>query len=186
MLASRAELLERLPLFKGLSPVQLDAIAGVSRKAFFDVGEHIIAKDEPGRTAYVIMTGTARCLHFLGAPPSMGQIGPGMLVGELAMIVDTIHTLTVQAKDRVRALAIHRDALTSVMELDPEIAQQIAENLLARLQAFSRDLRKVDYFLAQAGTAPGEHQITPPPKAVANILSLLWPFPERKTRRARS
>jgi hypothetical protein len=67
------------------------------------------------------------------------------------------------------------------MEWELAIAQQIAENLLTRLQAFSRGLRKAGDFLAQAEAAPGEHQITAPPKAGANILSLLWPFPVRKT-----
>jgi CRP/FNR family transcriptional regulator, cyclic AMP receptor protein len=95
------------------------------------------------------MTGTARCLHFPGAPAAGDQIGPGVLVGELAILIDTVHALTVQAKDRVRALAIRRDELTFVLERDPAIAQQIAENLLARLQAFSRDLHKIDGFLAQ-------------------------------------
>lgn len=149
MLASRIELLERLPILNGLSQEQLGSIAGVSEKAFFEAGENLIAKDEPGDAAYVIMTGTARCLHFPGAQASGDKIGPGVLVGELAMLIDTVYALTVQAKGRVRALAIRRDALTSVMERDPAIAQQIAENLLARLRAFSHDMRKVDDFLAQ-------------------------------------
>jgi CRP/FNR family transcriptional regulator, cyclic AMP receptor protein len=164
MLGSKIELLERLPIFRGLSLNQLGFIADASDKAYFEAGENLIAKDEPGDRAYVIMTGTARCLHFPGAPASADQIGPGMLVGELAMLVDTIHALTIQAKDRVRAIALHRKGLALIMEQDPAIAQQIAGNLLTRLQYLGRDMRKVNLFLTQVQIAAGEHRSAPTPE----------------------
>jgi len=187
MLGSKIELLERLPIFRGLSRRQLGLIADASQKAYFQAGENLIAKDQPGDTAYVIMTGTARCLHFSGAPASGDRIGPGMFVGELAMLVDTDHALTVQAKDRVRAMALHRDALTLVMERDPAIAQQIAGNLLTRLQDFGRDMRKVDDFLAQFETAARERRIMRRAGAGARALPHVLPFPpilEQKTRQS--
>jgi CRP/FNR family cyclic AMP-dependent transcriptional regulator len=187
MLGSKIELLERLPIFTGLSQKQLGSIAGVSEKAYFLAGENLIAKDEPGDRAYVIMTGTARCLHFPGAPASADQIGPGMLVGELAMLVDTVHALTVRAKDRVRAIALRRDDLARVMERDPAIAQQIAGNLLTRLQDLGRDMRKVNDFLARVETAAGEYRIAALDGAGAAPFAHLTPFPsilEQKTRRS--
>jgi CRP-like cAMP-binding protein len=186
MLASRIELLERLPFFRGLSGEQLDLIAGVSKKAFFEAGENLITKDEPGEAAYVIMTGIARCLDLPGAPASEAQIGPGVLVGELAMLADTVHAFTVQAEERVRAIALRREALKYVMELDPAIAQQIAGNLLTRLQAFGRELRKADDFLAQVNTAAEEPRIARPRSFWASILPDVWPASERETRRSGS
>ncbi|MGO8952892.1 MAG: cyclic nucleotide-binding domain-containing protein [Rhodomicrobium sp.] len=149
MLDPKIGLLESLPIFRGLSGKQLGSIVDVTTKAFFEAGENLITRDYPGDTAFLIMTGAAKCLHFPGTPPASDQIGPGSLVGELAMLVDTVHALTVQARVRVRALALHREALKSAMECDPAIAQQISDNLLVRLQTFARDLRKLDDFLAQ-------------------------------------
>ena len=185
MLVSRIELLERLPIFWGLSQKELGLIAGISGKVYFQTGENLIVKDQPGDRAYVIMTGTARCLHFSGAPASAGELGPGMLVGELAMLVETVHPLTVQATDRVRAIALHRDALTMVMGQAPAIAQQIAENLLIRLQAFGRDLRKVNQFLALAASTAGEARIALPDKTGREPLPRFTsfpPIPEQKKR----
>ncbi|MGO8778589.1 MAG: cyclic nucleotide-binding domain-containing protein [Rhodomicrobium sp.] len=148
MLGSKIELLEDLPIFRGLSATQLGSIVGAGAKAFFEAGDNLITKDQLGNTAYLILSGTARCVHFPGTPAAGDKIEPGSLVGELAMLVDTVHTLTVQAKVRVRALALTREALKYTMERDPAIAQQIADNLLARLQTFARDVRRLDKLLA--------------------------------------
>lgn len=150
MLAPKIELLENLPIFKGLSGKQLGSIADAATKAFFEAGDNLITKDHQGDTAFLIMTGAAKCLHFPGMPASSDRIGPGSLVGELAMLVDTVHSLTIQASFRVRALALHREALRQVMERDPAIAQQISDNLLVRLQTFARDLRRLDDFFAKS------------------------------------
>ncbi len=149
MLDRKIGLLQNLPIFRGLSGKQLGSIVDVTTKAFFEPGDNLVAKDNRGDTAFLIMTGAAKCLHFPGMPAASDRIGPGSLVGELAMLVDTVHSLTVQARDRVRALALHREALTFAMQRDPAIAQQISDNLLVRLQTFARDLRRFDNFLAE-------------------------------------
>jgi CRP-like cAMP-binding protein len=62
----------------------------------------------------------------------------------MAMLVETVYSITIVAEERVRALAIGREALLGVMEEDPSIAQHLAENLLGRLSALAQDLRQVD------------------------------------------
>lgn len=154
MLRSRIELLQSLPIFKGLSERQLDTIANTGAKAFFEAGDNLISKDESGDTAFLIMTGAARCLQFPGGPAASEKIEPGSLIGELAMLVDTVHPFTVQAFVRVRALALKREALARAMEQEPAIAQQISANLTSRLQEFARDVRRLDSFLAKIEASP--------------------------------
>jgi len=189
MLDPKIELLENLPIFRGLSQKQLGSIVEVTTKAFFEAGDNLITKDFPGATAYLIMTGAAKCLHFPGTPAASGQIGAGSLVGELAMLVDTVHSLTVQAKVRVRALALRREALKRAMERDPEIAQQISDNLLLRLQSFARDLHRLDDFLAQVEAAASLEAACREPLAVAQAeafprLPHFPPLSGRKLRRS--
>jgi CRP-like cAMP-binding protein len=160
----KIELLGNLPILKGLSKEQLVSILNMATKAFFEPGDKLLTKDEAGETAFLIMTGTARCLHFPGSPATGGNIGPGTLVGELAILVDTIHPFTVEAKERVRAMGIHRAALRRLMERDPEIARTISDNLLVRLQALASELRRVDILLAKAerGALPAMEIKLPP------------------------
>ncbi len=56
--------------------------------------------------------------------------------------------MTVETIDRVRALAISREALQHAMELAPGIAQVLSDNLLRRLQELACDLRDLERTLA--------------------------------------
>jgi CRP-like cAMP-binding protein len=149
MLESKIELLQNVPLFMGLPEVQLNAIAAAAQKTFFEAGENLITEGETGDTAYLILTGKAGCPKFEKGEALEEDLWPGTLVGEIAMLVETIHGITVTAKERLRALAIQRDAFRSVMEQYPELAQHISEKLLVRLHGLAADLRKVDNYLAE-------------------------------------
>jgi len=148
MPGAEIELLETLPLFKGLSRRQLRYIIDIAEKIFFEPGEDLITRNLKGTAAYLVLSGTARCLEFPGTPAASETIGPGCLVGEVAMLIENIHAMTIQARTRVRALEFSRSAFTWVMQRDPAIAEQISENLLDRLQNFASDLKRLDDFLS--------------------------------------
>ncbi len=144
MLDPNIELLQAVSLFRGLTEKQLRAILTATQKTFFQAGDELIAKDQIGNTAFLIMSGSARCfdLEYTRALDEILQ--RGTLIGELAMIVETVHAFSVRAVERVRALAIRRDALRAVMKSDAVIAQQISDNLVQRLRGLAGELRKFD------------------------------------------
>jgi CRP/FNR family transcriptional regulator, cyclic AMP receptor protein len=149
MLDSKIELLQLVPLFDGLTADELEAIADAGEKRFFVTGEEIIAQGEKGDTAYLILTGKASCTRMEKGQALQDDLWPGTFVGELAMLVETVHGVTVIASERLRALALPRKAFRGVMEAKPRIAKQIAGKLLARLQNLAVELREVDSRLAQ-------------------------------------
>lgn len=171
MLGRNIELLGALPIFRGLSRKQLFGILDVAEKVYFESGDILVTRNRIGDTAYLILTGAARCLDFPGNPAACERIEPGSLVAELAMLSGIVHALTVEARGRVRALALRREAMNWLMRQDPSIAAQISDNLLLRLQSFARDLRRLDAFLAHIeGEAPisyGIHVALEPPLAAA-------------------
>ena len=148
MLDTKVELLGQVALFRGLSPTQIAAIANVAKKALFDIGDKIVTEGEVGDTAYIIMTGKAACPRIEGDHHFDQDLWPGTLIGELAMLVDTTHNFSVVAKERVRAMALHREDLRVAMEAEPGIAQHISEMLLVRLHGLAADLRRIDNQLA--------------------------------------
>jgi CRP/FNR family transcriptional regulator, cyclic AMP receptor protein len=149
MLESKIELLQLVPLFTGLSPEELDAIADAGEKRFFVAGEELIQQGEKGDTAYLILTGKASCSRNEKGHVISDDLWPGTLVGELAMLVETVHGVTVKASERLRALALPRTAFRGVMEAKPRIAKQIAERLLHRLHNLAVELHDVDSKLAE-------------------------------------
>jgi CRP/FNR family transcriptional regulator, cyclic AMP receptor protein len=149
MLDSKIELLQLVPLFDGLTADELEAIADAGEKKFFVTGEEIIAQGEKGDTAYLILTGKANCTRIEKGQTLQDDLWPGTFVGELAMLVETVHGVTVIASERLRALALPRKAFRGVMETKPRIAKQIAGKLLTRLQVLASELREVDSRLAK-------------------------------------
>jgi CRP/FNR family cyclic AMP-dependent transcriptional regulator len=144
MLDHKIELLQQVPLFMGLSEDQLNAVAAIGEKSFFEAGENLITEGETGNTAFLIMTGKAGCRKIEKGEALVEDLWPGTLVGELGMLVETEHSLTVTAKERLRALAFRQDAFRAVMEANPSLAQHISDKLLVRLHGLAAELRKVD------------------------------------------
>jgi CRP-like cAMP-binding protein len=147
-LETNAELLGRVPIFDGLSQARLAAIANRGKKSFFSEGAAIFKAGDKGDSAYLILTGLAATDPDpeTGLEPDM--LEPGTLVGELAMLVETTHRLTVRAKVRVRALAIPRADLYELMEADPSIAHHFSEKLAKRLSLLAADLRALESHFA--------------------------------------
>jgi CRP-like cAMP-binding protein len=154
MLDSHIELLRALPIFKGLGEKQLAAISDAGKKVYFEPGQVLTRKDVAGDCAFLVLSGSVCCRGFPGMAIGSEPIGPGTLIGEMAMLVETVYPLTVEASERVRALALRRGRLTRVMQRDPGIARQLADNLLLRLRSFAQDLRNFELLLEQKENTP--------------------------------
>jgi CRP-like cAMP-binding protein len=153
MLDHKIELLQQVPLFAGLPANLLEAIASAGEKRYFEANEDLITQDKKGDTAFLILSGKAGCLRNLNGEAFVEDLWPGTLVGELGMLVETVHAVTVTASERLRALAIGRDAFRQVMEEHPAIAQHISDKLVTRLHGLAARLREVDNRLAEVEKA---------------------------------
>jgi CRP/FNR family cyclic AMP-dependent transcriptional regulator len=149
MLDQKIELLQQVPLFAGLPAGLLEAIADVGEKRYFEANETIIKEGEKGEAAFLILSGKACCLRSANGETFAEDLWPGTLIGELGMLVETVHAVTVTASERLRALAIGREAFRAVMEANPVVAKHISDQLLIRLHGLAAQLREVDNRLAQ-------------------------------------
>jgi CRP/FNR family transcriptional regulator, cyclic AMP receptor protein len=149
MLDHKIELLQQVPLFAGLSVSLLEAIADTGEKRYFEANEDLITQGEKGDAAFLILSGKASCLRNFNGEAFADDLWPGTLVGELGMLVETVHAVTVTASERLRALAIGRDAFRAAMEAHPAIAEHISDKLVIRLHGLAVQLREVDNKLAE-------------------------------------
>lgn len=152
--ASLAEPLRRVALFQGLRPLQVSEIARRADRVVFKPDDTIIKEGEAGDGAYLIVTGTAVRTTAPGTDASAEPLGPGTLVGEMAMLVETDYSSTVICREPVRALKITRAGLLEQMSSDLALADHIVEKLSGRLKELANELRKVDETLAAAGKIP--------------------------------
>jgi CRP-like cAMP-binding protein len=143
-LDKNAELLGRVPLFSGLTPEQLSAVAGKGKKTFFEAGAPIVHRLSEGQCSYLILSGTAKTCPPEGIGIEPETLEAGALIGEMVMLTETVYGLDVEAEERMRALSIDRADLYALMEEDPAIAHAIREKLTERLIFIARDLREAD------------------------------------------
>ncbi|MFA5898967.1 MAG: cyclic nucleotide-binding domain-containing protein [Hyphomicrobium sp.] len=136
-----------LPLFRGLTPLQLAAIARRAERVAYHPGATIIEENAVAEAAILIVAGTAMRVSGPELATRFEPIGVGALLGETAMLVETTYASTVVARSAVRAVHITRDVLHEQMLEDPDLAAQFAHNLGARLRKVADVLRRADALL---------------------------------------
>ena len=135
------------PLFASLDPRKLKSIALIAQKVVFDDGVDLIRDGEAGDAAYVIAAGNVA----VRSPDIEGDVeirlGPGTIVGELAMFVDMVHETSVTAIGEVHALRIERASLLQLMAEDTNLSAAFVEVMRQRLEALATRLKEADELL---------------------------------------
>lgn len=154
--ASLIEPLRSVALFQGLRPLQISEIARRADRVIFKPGEAIIGEGSAGDAAYLIVSGKAVRTAGPSADDESEAVGPGTIVGEMAMLVETTYSSTVICQEPIKALKISREDLLEQMGRDIGLADHIIDKLSNRLKRLANDLRKVDQTLApSADIHPG-------------------------------
>jgi CRP-like cAMP-binding protein len=138
----------RLPLFQGLKPLQLTEIVRRADRIVYRAGDTIIEEDKIGDAAIVIVSGEAVRLNGDNRDAPGEPVPEGALVGELAMLVETVHSATVVARGPVKALRITREDMHAQMADDPRLAEHMIMRITARLTRLAGELRAIDQALA--------------------------------------
>ncbi len=146
----------RVELFQGLKPLQITEIARRADRIVFRPGDVIVAEDTTGDAAILIVQGEAARVSGPGCRSEVEPVAPGSLVGEMAMLVDTVHSSTVVARSAVRALRISRAELHEQMAADPDLAEHFVSRITGRLGRLAAELRAIDSVLDRSSRQLGD------------------------------
>jgi CRP-like cAMP-binding protein len=136
-----------LPLFRDLAPLQLVEIVRRAERIVYRPGDAIVAENQVGDAAIVIISGSCLRIDDNGDPAqkSRGELVPeGSMIAELAMLIEFVHTTTIIAQGPVKALRITRHRLHQLMEEDPALADHFSASIVARLKLLAKDLKAID------------------------------------------
>ncbi len=91
---------------------------------------------ESGDCLYQLLAGQVEVLKAVGAgrQVSVRQLGPGEHFGEMTLLLDQPRSATVRALEECRLLQLNRQALAPLLEAQPELLEQLAEQVNRRLQ----------------------------------------------------
>ena len=134
MAESPADLLQRVPLFSGLSRKEVDSIARSLHTRTFAAGDAIAREGESGVGFFVIAEGEATVT--IGGR-EVGRLHPGDYFGEIALVADTDRTATVTADTELRCYGLTRWEFRPLVETNAQIAWKM-------LEAVAKKIREVE------------------------------------------
>jgi CRP-like cAMP-binding protein len=140
--------LAALEAFRGLTPTQLEQIAGLTDRLIFRDGQKLIEAGVEGDGAILMVAGAATVEADAERGTDRRSLGAGTLFGELAMLSEHVFAVTAVADGDVKAVKIPRTALLDLFGAEPEIAAHFRQRLASRLMRVALELKVIDERLA--------------------------------------
>ena len=123
-----AALLARVPLFHGLSPDSLGALAEQCRPVTFLPGDVIIDEGERGDALYLVSRGRVTVSRRgEGTATTIAELGDGEVFGEAALLGDAVRNATVTVTQPATVLRLARRDVLAIAGRWPEIGERLRE-----------------------------------------------------------
>lgn len=133
--------LRDVPFFKGLPAAPLKTIAGRLHRQRYEPGDVIFREGDAGETLLLVESGR---VHVWTADEHqlLASLGPGSIIGEIALLLDVPRTATVRAVTACSILALSRRSLTELVRKYPSISKELTRELGRRLRSTSRHVHR--------------------------------------------
>lgn len=130
--AERAELLSKVQFFEGFSNDDLRRVGELSDEIELRAGGVLVDQGDPGTQCFVILDGTAS-VYVRGE--HVASLGPGSMVGEMALVDHRPRSATVVADTDLDLLRFDSAAFAKLLEEMPKASERVMTLLRARLSA---------------------------------------------------
>jgi CRP-like cAMP-binding protein len=111
-----------LTFFAGVPEEELDAVARAASVREFAVGEVLMTEREFGHSLFLVEAGSAD-VSIDGA--QVGVVGPGDVIGEIAVLASGRRTASVVATSPVRVIALFKRDVWALDREAPEAARRL-------------------------------------------------------------
>ena len=134
----RASLIGACPLFQGLVPADLDAVAALAIEVDFPAERVIARQGEIGTGFFIVVSGRVRVVRD-GTP--VAHLGPGEFFGELSVLDRMPRNAMVTAETPTTCLALASWDFEAVLLEQPKLALAILRGVATRLRQVSDSAR---------------------------------------------
>ena len=126
-----AERLAKIELFEGFTPAELARVAELVEEVDAEQGAVLTEQGKPGTEAYIVIEGRAT---FEVGGERKGSIGPGELIGEMALIDNRPRVGTVRTLTPMKLLALDAAQFRKLLDEMPKANRAIMSKLTERLR----------------------------------------------------
>lgn len=131
---SRLKLLAGLPMFQGLGEAELRRVDALVCPVQLRAGHVLTRQGSHGREAFLVVSGAAD-VEINGR--TVARVGPGEVIGELALLGARRRTATVTALTQMEVLVMDREQFAGLLA-DRRIAERVDEVARVRQSAPAR------------------------------------------------
>ena len=133
------------PDYVPLSGADLETLLGSAEMLSKYPGTHLFKEGDPASAAFLIESGQVEVYRGTGLSRRVvSRVGPGSVLGDIAMFGDGPYVSSAQAVDRVRAFRFDRDRLLPELARHPAICLRW---LVAGLRQLERTQRRVIHLM---------------------------------------
>ena len=132
----KVELMRSVPLFAGLTEHELERLSSLADIVDLPKDRVILTQGQLGWEMFVMVTGSA---HVERDGTSFGEVGPGEVLGEIALLDGGPRTATVTLSQPSRLLVLARREFQTMLDEFPDIRLRILETVARRLRSLDRD-----------------------------------------------
>lgn len=132
----KIELMRSVPLFRGLTDTELERVSALADIVELPKDRVILTQGQNGWEMFVLVTGSARVERD---GQSLGERGPGEVLGEIALLDGGPRTATVTLSKPSRLLVLARREFQTLLDEFPEIRLRILETVAGRLRSLDHD-----------------------------------------------
>ncbi len=131
-----AKSLRRFDFFEGLSDELIEELAGKVLEKKLAKDEILFRKGDEGDSLYIIRHGWLKIVSEdkAGGEVTINQVGPGNVIGEMALIDNEPRSVGVVGISEVDLLCLGREEFLSVLYDYPELALQVTRSVIQRLR----------------------------------------------------
>jgi len=131
-------LLESSPIFRGLDPPTLSAIAAELEWLSLPGGATLFEAGEPSDAMYIVIAGCLGAYVGGEAPRLLGRIPAGETVGEMGLVSGHNRSATVRALRDTDLVRLPRESFDRVILMHPAAMLRVAQLLVGRLESNER------------------------------------------------
>ena len=133
--------LERVPIFGLLGAHALRILAIGAEARYVHRGEVLFYAGESADGGYVVQEGSFTLTPDTGeANPPEITAGVGALLGEFALLTETMRPVTATANEPSTVMRIPRSLFLKMLEGYPDAAQRLREHMVKRAEQTAKDI----------------------------------------------
>jgi CRP/FNR family cyclic AMP-dependent transcriptional regulator len=152
-MASTAEALSKVELFRGLLAHGLERVASIAGEESHAVGHVLFREGDPGDKLYVLLEGKVRISRQVAGmgEEALAVLGAGSSFGEMALIDDVPRSADAIIHERVRLLVISKEAMQDLLFIHKDLAYEILWNIVKILSRRLRETNDKMTFMSVSG-----------------------------------